>query len=366
MSRVIFSICLLVSVFSFLLSCNRNERFEIKGNLRFVNISKAYLIHSNPIVNTIDVLDSSEIIDGRFSFSGTVSQPCACQIKIGRKTTVNFILENSQIEITGTIQIPEEIKVKGSRSDDDFHHLLDKVKDLEVQKNNLLANMIDKGGEVSRHDSLINNLNDSLLSITKSFVIEHPKSIGAAYFIYYLYFGKMQSIESLASIIESFDEDIKDSEYISYLKDELQYASPIQVGDEIPDFHIRNFEDGFFNKSSFRGKKMYIDFTASWVPYSMKRAERIKRIIKKDSSLCVLSVYLDKDRDKLNEWREKEQISWYEACSFESWETPITKHFRVAKIPYGYLISENGRIELINPSFETLDSLFISNKNNYD
>ena len=43
---------------------------------------------------------------------------------MGRKTTINLMVENSDISITGSVQLPEEIKIRGSQSEDDFNQLV--------------------------------------------------------------------------------------------------------------------------------------------------------------------------------------------------------------------------------------------------
>ena len=90
--KYVFSVILLTTLF--FCGC-QTDSFHIKGDLHQTNASKAYLIHVNPVNNSVEVLDSSEVHEGHFSFKGSVSHTIACTVKIGRKTKINLLVENS-------------------------------------------------------------------------------------------------------------------------------------------------------------------------------------------------------------------------------------------------------------------------------
>lgn len=361
LGKHILNIITCISVILISLQGCKKDSYHIKGDLHQVNVSKVYLIHVNPVVNSYTVLDSSEVHEGHFSFKGSVEYPIACNIKIGRKTTINLIVENSDINVTGSIQIPEEIKVTGSSSDKEYHDLLHMSESIASLKNKIWANMLEKNTEKTKselNDQFV-SIDDSLLLATKKYVEDNPKSIGAAYFLYYLYLDRQMDINKLAPIIKLFDCSIKDSEYLKYLNDEICLNTPLIVGEQGPSFSIQSIKsDSIISNTLFNGKYLYIDFSASWLKTGSKRNSILKKVLTAHSdSLDILTVYLDTNRKVLEDYRLKNDINWKQACSFMYWEDEMTKFYGVTRIPYGILLSPNGTIVAINPKLTELEQI---------
>lgn len=348
-SHIIFSVIVLCS----LVACQQ-ENYTIKGDLHQVNVSKVYLTHLNTSNNTIEVLDSSEVHEGHFTFKGTVQYPIACCIRIGRRTTVNLIVENSNILVSGSAKIPEEIKVTGSQSDEDFHHLVQVGEDLLSKKNEIWANMVEN--KTSNSNKILST-EDTLLNSTKNFIEEHPLSVGASYFIYYLYIEHKVSIDQLEPLINAFDESLDKSEYIQYLKKEIVYSNKIRIGDYAPSFKIKSIKsDSIFAPSSFRGHYLYIDFSASWLNIYHRHVKKVKEL-ENISNLYILTVYLDSDKDKLI--KKSSEIPWFQVCDYKYWECEATKLYGVNKIPYGVLVGPEGNIIAIDPRISDINNLIV-------
>lgn len=356
--KFVFSVFLLAVLA--LCSC-QTDTFHIKGDLHQINVSKAYLIHVNPVNNTVEVLDSSEVNEGHFSFKGSVDYPIACTIKIGRKTKINLLVENSIININGSLQIPEEIMIKGSKSDDDYHYLINTSQSIASKKNNIWANMVENKSskKVSDFNSQLMSIEDSMLFATKDFVVNHPASVGAAYFLYYLYLDRQIEISKLEPIIELLDKSIENSEYVKYLKDEICLSKKVEVSSKAPNFSIPSIiSDSVFSLQSFKGKYLYLDFSASWMKNWTKRVDELKKLRENDSiPLEILTIYLDINKAGLLNNIEDKQISWKQSCSYDYWECEASKHYGVVNIPYGFLINPRGTIIAVNPAITEIDSL---------
>lgn len=340
----------------FLTGC-QNDSFSIKGDLHQVNATKAYLIHTDPVRNTINVLDSSEVHEGHFSFHGRVDYPIACNIKIGRRTTINLIVENSTINISGSAQIPEEIKISGSKSDADFQNLLLISENIGSLKNEIWANMMNQNNGDSLNTQFV-SIEDSLLSATAHFVRKNPTSVGAAYFVYYLYLDRLIEMSKLDGIISLFDNSISDSEYLQYLKKEKNLIHPLQVGDVAPDFKVPSIRsDSVFSLSTFNGKYLYVDFSASWLKLFKKRTTILSEV--KDSikpPFEIVTVYLDGNKETLQKNISNIYINWHQCCSFDYWEGDITKSYAVNKLPFGVLINPQGKIIAIDPQLTEINN----------
>ena len=358
---------ILIHLFALLIlpGCQK-DHFTIEGNLRHVNVSKAYLVHINPVLNKVEIIDSSEVNEGNFTFHGSAPLPIACQIKIGRRTSINLMVENADISVSGTIQIPEETKIEGSRSEQEFKYLIDTYNGIEATKNKMWADMF---GNNNRHvnDTIkekITTIEDSLLSITLNYVKKKPKSVAAAYFVYYLYLDRQMDLKRLRPIIELFSDEISNSEYIKYLHEEIRLATvEIKPGSTAPMFHVPGIDGITLTTDTFRDKYLFLDFTASWFGGWKTRNKKLKKIKDKHSGMPfeILSYYIDSNPKTLEKRLKENPFPWHHASNFEYWESPITKYYGVNHIPMGFLIDQQGKIMAIDPSADQIDSILQTN-----
>ena len=344
-----------------LLSCRRGETYTIHGNLRCVRDRKAYLMELTEQGTPI-VVDSAVIHAGEFRFRGHVDYPTMRFIRIGTRPPFDVFVENSDIKVSGSMSLPEEITVSGSFSHDDFNSLAREYKRLKDRQSTVLVHLSNARTqrnykEVSRLTKVYNTYPDSLLWMTKQFVLNNPSSMGAAYFVCVL--SQSQDITKLEEIISLFDASIQQSPYVQYLHEELALHQNFSVGMEAPDFAMPTFLGDTIGLRNYDGKYLFIDFGASWCDATKQRIEWLKELYERheEQEFEVLSVFLDEDK---KEWRSYVTslgvLPWRLACDFKYWSSPISKYYRVQALPYGVLIDSEGKIALINPSKRDLEN----------
>ena len=248
------------------------------------------------------------------------------------------MVENSIISITGSVQIPEEIKIKGSKSDDDFHYLINTSQSIAAKKNEIWADMVENKSpkKNSEFNSQLMSIEDSMLVATKSFVEKHPASVGAAYFLYYLYLDRQIEIE------------------------QIRLSRKLEINSKAPDFAIKSvLSDSVYKLRDFRGKYLYLDFSATWMKNWEKRMKSLSKLKTDLDSVPfdILTVYLDINKAGLENHLSNMKVGWKQACSFDYWECEVTKHYGVDNIPYGFLIGPKGTILAVNPNIKEIDSL---------
>lgn len=363
--KILYFCFTLISLIS--LSGCRENGFVIKGNLRNITASTAYLIHVNPVLNTVSILDSSSVEDNCFTFKGKVDYPIECQIKIGQRTTINLMVENSDIFISGSTKIPDEIKIRGSKSENEFQNLVETGQNYQTKKNTVWTNMLSEKTDSTRERKIkekILTIEDSMLADIQHCVQENQSSVGAAYYVYYLLLDRQIDIERLEPIIKEFDSNIYDSEYVKYLRDEvkLKHAN-IEVGNIAPDFTICT-TDGSQNLNlyQFKGKYLLLNFTSSWCEHREQKDKSLTTLLDSTDNLNIISIFIDKNKKKFEEKVPPiKRKDWFYASTFEYWETAMTKYYGINNIPYTILIDEDSKIKFINPTISQLDSI-VSNK----
>lgn len=349
-------------------SCQESEdSYVIHGDLRCVRESYAYLLEMEED-GELSVLDSVPIRSGEFKFRGSVDEPVMRFIKIGSRPPFEVFVENSRIEITGSVTLLDEIKVSGSFSHDDFEDLSKEYKKIVEKQGNVMvrfSNARDRQDkkEARRLVKEYNSYPDSMLSITKQFVLNNPSSLGAAYFVCQL--SRSYDIKRLEEIVKLFDSSIKQSWYVRYLEDELVLNKKMSVGMPAEPFTMPTYD---FRKAvdleDYAGKFLFIDFGASWCVSTASRTAELKKLKSemKDKNFDVVSIFLDDEGQRVVDYLEaQDSIPWQVLCDYKYWESPVTKRYRVQSVPYGVLVSPKGRIAMKNPTYKELRSFLRKN-----
>ncbi|MCQ2209481.1 MAG: AhpC/TSA family protein [Paludibacteraceae bacterium] len=343
------------------LSCHWQSSYNIHGKLRCVRANTAYMMEVDQLGNSY-VIDSVPIHSGEFRFRGHVDYPTMRFIRIGTRAPFDLFVENSQISISGSLLLPDEIKIEGSYSHDDFSYLMREYAKMTSKQNTALVHLTNAkkqkdAKEIKRLNKIYTSYPDSLLMITKQFVLNNPSSVGAAYFVCSL--TQSYEIKKLEEIISLFDPSIRQSPYVKYLREELALHKKFVSGMKAPDFTLPTFLGDTISLSNYSGKYLFLDFGASWCKKTKGRVSRLKKIYEEfdGGKFDVLSISLDEDRKVWKNYvTDLGVLPWKLACDFKYWSSPVTKYYRVQSIPYGVLISPDGKILLVDPNFDVLES----------
>lgn len=353
----IFILVITLVVFS---SCTKTDHYVIHANLRCVNAKDAFLFKQDAL-GKIVIVDSVHVNSGYFSFRGSVDMPTMMFLQVGKCPPIDVFVENEDIYVSGSVLLPKEVQVKGSQTHDDFVLLQNELVNIKNMRDALLIDITNAKKQrdfvlarslSERYDVLA----DSLLDITKTFVNKNPTSIGAAYFVCML--EQYYDINKLYDIVYSFSPSISNSEYVAFLKDELMLSQKLSLNSMAPPFHVPTNAGDTLTNLSFVGNYVFIDFWASWNEDSGARRSWLDNVYRKykRSGFMVLAVSLDTDEEDWKKAIETPCYNWVEACDFLYWESPVTKSFRVSRIPYGVLVDPKGKIVAINPRRHILEN----------
>lgn len=360
----LFAYCCVLLFFTLLSSCKGKDSYVIHGDLRCVNASKVYLLKQNELGEMV-AIDSSRVNGGEFKFHGKVDYPTMMYVQVGKRRPIDVFVENQRILMTGSILLPDEIVVEGSKSHADFSYLQKEMLKLKGESNSLLIEMTNAKkqndySELKRLKTQYNHITDTLLVLTNQFVVNNPTSVGAAYFVCMLvqYFD----INKLRDIIQAFDLSISGSEYVKFLNEELMLNQKLSMETPAPYFKIPTSNGDSISLSDYAGEYLFIDFWASWCKPCEERRERLFKAYQKykRSGFNILSVSLDKDEELWRKALSLHSYGWVEASDLLYWESPVSKVFRVQKIPYGVLINPEGKIEAINPRRYIFDAKLVN------
>jgi peroxiredoxin len=328
--------------------------------MRGINSGTVYLLKTDAYGDILKI-DSTDMHGGEFRLKGKVNLPTMYYIRIGKGRPIDILVENKEIQVRGSVMIPDEIRITGSKSHEEFSYLQNEATIIKNKRNAILIDIANARKQKDRKKT--KNLEnkyfqypDSILITTKNFVKKNPNSIGAAYFLCTII--QDFDINKTKDIIESFGSSIQESEYVKYLNGELILNKKLSIGSIAPDFSLPTSTGDTLHLADFKEKYVLLEFWASWCQTSQERNKHLKRVYNKyhDSGLEIISVSLDKEKDQWESAIVRDSLSWAQVSDLLYWESPISKYYRVQHIPYGVLIDPEGKIILLNPTKNTLDN----------
>ena len=110
-----------------------------------------------------------------------------------------------------------------------------------------------------------------------------------------------------------------------------------------------------------------IDFWASWCAPCRKQIPELTKLNTKfkDKNFKVLSISLDKSKEKWLQALKQEKMLWDNVLEDKEFLSEIVKKYEVNAISATFLIDENGIIIANNPTFQYLDDYLVK-KLTYD
>lgn len=151
-------------------------------------------------------------------------------------------------------------------------------------------------------------------------------------------FGKSPSIQNL-------------SEHFATMNKQREAQQLISPGKMAPDFEEMKIDGTMMKLSDLRGKVVLLDFWASWCGPCRRENPNVVKAYKKfkDDGFTVMSVSLDKDKDRWIGAIKKDNLIWPNHVSdLKGWASAAGRKYGVRGIPFTVLIGRDGKIIDLN------------------
>lgn len=136
-------------------------------------------------------------------------------------------------------------------------------------------------------------------------------------------------------------------------------SNPIEVGAMAPELEGVTPDGKTIKLSDLRGKYVLVDFWASWCrPCRGENPNVVAAYNKyKGKKFDVFSVSLDRNADSWKAAIEADGLIWKNhICTFQHWNCPQAKKYRVSSIPFSVLVGPDGKIVAISLRGQALQS----------
>lgn len=329
-SNIVFTVCAAI----LLAACAGTPKqtgYTVTGEIPGVS-GKAYLsVFEGKMPRRID---STEISNGTFTFSGRVDMPIFASVETVNGVFARFFLENSPIALIPSATSPDGVQVTGSGTHDLFVNFNNSLDSLEKA---LTANT-----ELSEEDR-----DSQLQAYAHAFVKNHPQSVAAAY-VLYRQLSYSMSYEELYSAVGGFDPAIRNSIYLQMVTTMADALKNTSVGQSFTDIAAPDTAGVELALSSLVGPGKYIlvDFWASWCPPCRAESPNMVAAYKQyaPKGFEIYAVSLDRDRAAWLKGISELGLTWKHVSTLTFWESAAADAYGVRAIPANVLVGPDGTI----------------------
>ena len=377
MKQFITMLFLLVSANGF-----AQKGFTISGDVSKVKdlIAKVYL---NYYADGKSTMDSAEVKDGKFSFTGTLADPVMGSLRAkyqevpGAKSmkAISYnrdikqvFLENSKIKIA-SVDSFANATIKGSKSHTAYVSWTDLTKEETAQSASLnkeyseFYKKKDQAG-MDKIDAAFDKLTEQKNIKNKQYLKDNASS-PIAMFVLKQYAGYDINADDVEPMFLALPEQLRASPAGKDMTEKLETAKKTGVGKMAMDFTQNDTLGIPVSLSSFRGKYVLIDFWASWCgPCRQENPNVVKAFNAYNSKgFTVLGVSLDQPtaKDKWMKAIHDDKLTWTQVSDLKYWKNDVAVQYGIQAIPQNFLIDPQGKIvgknlrgEALNKKLEAL------------
>jgi peroxiredoxin len=318
---------LIILLAIFLSACTqqKQEGYLINGNIAgLTSGGKVQLKILELDTNTGITLDSTEVVNGKFTFSGILESPYLHTIQLNDTLNIATIfLENSKVDIRGDINNLKDIEIIGSKEDSLFRSYsayagFDKRAGMEI-------------------------------------IQKHPDYVYTAFITYYYFQSQNLEIETMDSILSGFSTTVRKSSYYKHLNKLYDALKQVRISKLAPEFEINDIDGELVRRSDFKGKYLLITFGGSFQrnynPTLVKAYQKFK-----GKNFDIVSISIEKNREEWLNVIQEDSLTWTNLSEINGWGA-ITDRFGVKYIPQNFLIDTNGLILDKNIEYEKLEDI---------
>ena len=356
MKKFLFTLIAFACMFS-VSSCGEKPADDIttiKGNVPELALGSVACINDNN-----EQIDTTLIQDGKFEYKLKLESPQKIMLMVkdsnnnfyhmlylfvGKRDKINI---NIAADSTGR----KVYTVTGAPLEDEFKEYTEYIKSLEVTKlykaNNLEVQKAYMDGDKLK----VNELNRQNDEYKKGIITEILKSKAnsasspvAASFVYD--YARNLSVLDREWAMSQFGEDASNLHYLSVLKSETEADKRVDIGAKAPDFKLQDLSGREYSLADFKGKYVYMDFSASWCGWCKKEIPFIREAYHKykNDNIVFVTMNMDDSKEKWEGDVKAENIEWLTLSDCKGIKSDFAKSYNIGGIPAIFVLDTNGVI----------------------
>jgi len=352
--------------------CSNSNTFTLNATTDHENDLKVLLIKIGDD-NRPKAIDSTNVVEGKFSFSDSIAVPEMHYIVFDKqRENLPVILEPGEITVKIYKDSVKTSKILGTKSNLDFAKYMKETTDLYTELSKIQFEI--RSANVERDSLVVDDLNNQFESMKNkltdydlNFIKVNNDSYLSTLILQRMVMQQEIKIEKAEELYNSFTEIIKKTKSsieikknIELIKESLK-ESPT-IGSLAPKFSGPGLDGNIIALDDIKSKVIMIDFWASWCsPCRVENPFLVYLNTKYNTDqFQVVGVSLDRESEKWNSAIESDKLdSWIHISHLKFWGEPIAKLYNVRQMPTTFVLDKNKRVIGMNIKGDELDKLIL-------
>lgn len=351
MNKIITFLLLLLSV-----SINAQKGFKISGSLEGFEENTIVKIQKENLT-----IDSCYLKHKKFELKGIIEEaPTDLFLWIGDGENAKYVslfIGNEAVTINAKKQdFPYDVKLKGSKYDDERYEFIQKTKALNIERKELLDKMFLLRDQKLWNDSLqkaywsrkepygiIVKIDQKTTQIQNEFI---KNNINSYYALSLLDVYKTEfETNQLNDLLKTLKPEFAKSVYFKSIQNHIKYPD-LKIEDKFYDFAGTNQNEKAVKLSDyFKGKYILLDFSTIYCGWCLKAIPKLDEFKNSNlSKLDVVTFYVDKNQKGFEGLIEKHQKDSNVIWDKEGRFSETYAKYKVLATPTFYLFSPEGKL----------------------
>jgi len=294
--------------------------------------------------------DSVMVKKSRFKFKKhKVEHPQLMFLVFGEnEAMVELFVENRRMRLNVDVNKPENTELSGSETHEIYAKFLDnnsvfssKIQELDIEISN------STGDSVLTKD--LENERNALMNEQKKFMVNYVKDNPDSYVSGHVILASLSaelSADSLQMMYEHLSANLKNSRYGKDINAKIAVKKRVAVGVQAPDFTLPDNKGRAVSLVSKQGKKIVIQFWASWCGICRTETPELRKIYAEADStrLEIITIAAESDFNRWLKVTNADGMAWTQLSDLKGMDSEIFKQYDIRQLPAYFLLDENGRI----------------------
>lgn len=354
--KIIKQFLLTIGILLSLVSCGGNVAYQIEGKLTNLEDQTVYAVFENEDIKVVDTITCEK--PGQFLIQQKQGDFREVTLFFEGKTrwVTAFLEGEGKITISGDINYPTLLKVKGGRINDRLSSMKKELAPLLKERADLARKL---HGDKQNRDSVNIAIEDTdiasrlanihyLLEEKVTDLVKKNSKEEASVVLIRTYFMRPDDTRQMDELLAVLDPKLKDFYLVPKLEEYSTRAKRTALGAEAPDFKVKNIYGKPVSLDSFSKKYLLLAFTAPWCDMCQTEDLYLDKVAMKypKDKLDMLLISLDEDSKEVRQVLAKDSIAWNLVTDSAGQATMLVDLYNVSALPRCYLIDEEGKIVL--------------------
>ena len=343
-------------------SCTNNN-YVINGSIADGHLDGKTIYKVSSVLNskTEPIIDSTTIIDGKYSFKGDADKPDYCNVFVpsGSRTQPPVIyatiaLEKGSINITTNSD--NETVVSGTPLNDSYQAYNSEYQAISKAFKNAYDRIVRaKNDEIELTQEEIDSLNNLISDCRQKFItvkydyvrqnINNPATWSSD--LQTAIFSE-STIKGKKELIAGANEYTKTLPLYKKIAENIDILEKTSIGNSFTDFTMKDTTGNTVSLSNYVGKGKYVlmDFWASWcAPCRAEMPNVIDAYNKYGRDIFeVIGISLDSNKDAWVNAINQLKLPWPQLSDLKGWESVGSKKYGITGVPATVLFDKDGII----------------------